>query len=197
VIRSFVKSVNAQDWDSVRKLVVPQFVRHSNAGGVLAVRSAEELITYLKNEYVTFPDAKETLLDLVAEGESVAVRSHFSGAQLGSTGSYRHRARCSPPRILRSIVSKEGALAKRGPSGTTCMGCNSSGTLKLRSNPESIRFLPQGPLSVDIDHNQFACPSSDQSVRHRNGSSGYNLFANTISQTLNLYMCGRSNLEFL
>jgi hypothetical protein len=35
VIRSFVRSVNAQDWDSVRKMVVPQFVRHSDAGGVL------------------------------------------------------------------------------------------------------------------------------------------------------------------
>src|SRR4029077_2834086 len=88
VIRSFVKSVNAQDWDSVRKMVVRQFVRHSDAGGVPEVRSAEELITYLKNEYVTFPDAEETLLDLVAEGESVAVRSNFSGTQSGSTGSY-------------------------------------------------------------------------------------------------------------
>ena len=31
-------------------------IRHSNAGGAPEVRSAEKLITYLKNEYVTFPD---------------------------------------------------------------------------------------------------------------------------------------------
>jgi predicted ester cyclase len=88
VIRSFVNSVNTRNWDSLRILLVPHFIRHSNAGGAPEVRSAEELITYLKNEYVTFPDAEETLLDLVAECESVAARSHFRGTQLGSMGSY-------------------------------------------------------------------------------------------------------------
>ena len=88
VIRSFVSAVNNHNWDHLRMLLVPDFVRHSNAGGVPEVRSAEELITYLKNEYVTFPDAEETVLDLVAEGESVAVRSHFRGTQRGSIGSY-------------------------------------------------------------------------------------------------------------
>lgn len=50
------------------------------------METSEELITYLKGEYVTFPDAEETPLDLVAEGESVAVRSHFRGTQVGSMG---------------------------------------------------------------------------------------------------------------
>jgi predicted ester cyclase len=88
VIRSFVDSVNTQNWDRLRILLSPNFIRHSNAAGTAEVRSAEELITYLKGEYVTFPDAEETLLDLVAEGESVAVRSHFRGTQVGSMGSY-------------------------------------------------------------------------------------------------------------
>jgi len=88
VIRSFVSAVNAHNWDNLRILLVPHFIRHSNAGGTPEVRSAEELITYLKNEYVTFPDAEETLLDLVAEGDSVAARSRFRGTQMGSIGSY-------------------------------------------------------------------------------------------------------------
>lgn len=88
MIRSFVDSVNTHSWDSLRILLAPHFIRHSNAAGVPEVRSAEEFITYLKNEYVTFPDAEETLLDLVAEGESVAARSHFRGTQRGSLGSY-------------------------------------------------------------------------------------------------------------
>src|SRR5271169_3645039 len=88
VIRSFVNSVNTHNWDSLRILLVPHFIRHSNAGGAPEVRAAEELITYLKNEYATFPDAEETLLDLVAEGQSAAARSHFRGTQLGSMGSY-------------------------------------------------------------------------------------------------------------
>jgi predicted ester cyclase len=88
VIRSFVSAVNARNWDNLRMLLVPQFVRHSSAGGAPEVRSAEELITYLKNEYVTFPDAEETVLDLVAEGQRVAVRSRFRGTQMGGIGSY-------------------------------------------------------------------------------------------------------------
>jgi steroid delta-isomerase-like uncharacterized protein len=88
VIRSFVNSVNTHNWDSLRILLVPHFIRHSHAGGAPQVRSAEELITYLKNEYATFPDAEETLLDLVAEGQSVAARSQFRGTQLGRMGSY-------------------------------------------------------------------------------------------------------------
>ena len=57
VIRRFVSAMNTQNWDSLRILLVPHFVRHGTAGGVPEVRSAEELITYLKNEYITFPDA--------------------------------------------------------------------------------------------------------------------------------------------
>jgi hypothetical protein len=59
VIRSFVDSVNTQNWDRLRILLSPNFIRHSNAAGTAEVRSAEELITYLKGEYVTFPDAEQ------------------------------------------------------------------------------------------------------------------------------------------
>jgi hypothetical protein len=69
VIRSFVNSVNTQNWDKLRILLVPNFMRHSNAAGAAEVRSAVELINHLKGEYVTFPDAEETLLDLVSENE--------------------------------------------------------------------------------------------------------------------------------
>jgi predicted ester cyclase len=88
VIRNFVNCINTQNWNSLRTLLVPNFIRHSNAGGVPEVRSAEGLIIYLKGEYVTFPDAEETLLDLIAAGESVAVLSHVRGTQAGSIGSY-------------------------------------------------------------------------------------------------------------
>jgi hypothetical protein len=50
VIRSFIDSVNTQNWDRLRVLLVPNFIRHSNAAGAAEVRSAEELITYLKGE---------------------------------------------------------------------------------------------------------------------------------------------------
>lgn len=104
VIRSFVNSVNTHNWDSLRILLAPQFVRHSNAGGAPEVRSAEELITYLKNEYVTFPDAAETLLDLVAEGRAWQHDLSFAAHRWGAWVRTLPPARCFPRPTLRSIA---------------------------------------------------------------------------------------------
>ena len=112
VIRSFVESVNAHDWDSLRILLVPHFVRHSNAGGVPEVRSAEELITCLKKECVTFPDGEETLLDVVAEGQRVAARSQFRGTQAGSMGSYPPSGRVLSATCLAIYRLEGGCIAE-------------------------------------------------------------------------------------
>jgi len=47
-----------------------------------------DLVAFLQAEFVTFPDATETLLDLVAEGDRVAARHHFRGTQLGAMGPF-------------------------------------------------------------------------------------------------------------
>lgn len=88
LVRAFVAAVNAQDWARLTELVDPTFVRHSFAAGPPGVQSAQDLIAFLKQEYLTFPDAKEELLDLVAEGEKVAARHLFSGTQSGAMGPY-------------------------------------------------------------------------------------------------------------
>ncbi len=65
-----------------------QFVRHSIAAGDPRVRSRSDLLMFLHREFETFPDAQETILDIFAEGEKVAVRHQFSGTQRGAMGSY-------------------------------------------------------------------------------------------------------------
>lgn len=86
VVRTFVEAINAKDWTRLRSVVAPDFKRHSVAAGEPGVRSAEELVAFLMNEYATFPDAHETLLDLVAEAQKVAARHLFRGTQLGPMG---------------------------------------------------------------------------------------------------------------
>ena len=88
LVRAFVDAINAQDWQRVFGLLASDFKRHSAAGGEQTVNSARELVAFLEAEFVTFPDASETLLDLVAEGDKVAARHHFRGTQLGPMGSY-------------------------------------------------------------------------------------------------------------
>jgi steroid delta-isomerase-like uncharacterized protein len=86
IVRAFVEAINAKDWARLRSVLAPEFRRHSVAAGEPGVRSTEELIAFLAAEYATFPDAHETLLDLVAEGEKVAARHLFRGTQLGPMG---------------------------------------------------------------------------------------------------------------
>ena len=93
-------------------LLTPHFVRHSNAGGDPEVRSAAELITFLKNECVAFPDAQETVLDLVAEGEKVAVRSHFFGTQSGYLDPYPPSGKVLSATILEIYRIEEGRIAE-------------------------------------------------------------------------------------
>lgn len=85
-VHAFVDAINTKDWARLRSVLAPDFKRHSVAAGEPGVRSAEDLIAFLLAEYATFPDAHETLLDLVAEGEKVAARHLFRGTQLGPMG---------------------------------------------------------------------------------------------------------------
>jgi steroid delta-isomerase-like uncharacterized protein len=87
-IRAFVDAINSQDWATLDSVVAPDFVRHSIAAGEPPVRSRADLVGFLRREYETFPDAQETILDIFAEGEKVAVRHHFRGTQHGAMGSY-------------------------------------------------------------------------------------------------------------
>jgi steroid delta-isomerase-like uncharacterized protein len=88
VVRAFVEAVNAQDWPRVIDLLAPDFTRHSAAAGEPQVRSAKDLVAFLQAEFATFPDAKETLVDLVAEVDRVAARHQFRGTQLGPMGPF-------------------------------------------------------------------------------------------------------------
>ena len=88
LVRAFVDATNAQDWQRVLGLLASDFRRHSTAAGEPPVNSARDLVAFLQAEFVTFPDACETLLDLVAEADKVAARHHFRGTQLGPMGSF-------------------------------------------------------------------------------------------------------------
>lgn len=86
VVRAFVAAVNAQDWVRLAELVAPDFIRHSYAGGSPGVHSRDDLLRFLRGEFETFPDAREVVADLLAEGDRVAVRHSFQGTQTGPMG---------------------------------------------------------------------------------------------------------------
>jgi predicted ester cyclase len=88
IVRRFVEAINAQDWAGLDEVVAPSFVRHSHAAGEPQVRSLADLKEYLRRELQVFPDARDSVLDLVAEGDKVAARHGFRGTQRGPMGPY-------------------------------------------------------------------------------------------------------------
>ena len=87
LVRDLVDAVNRQDWQRFEELVAPRFVRHSSTFGQSGITTRDQLRDYLMAEFRAFPDAHETISYLVAEGDKVAVHSHFRATQRGAMGS--------------------------------------------------------------------------------------------------------------
>ena len=87
VVREFVDAVNSQDWRRFDELVAPDFVRHSSTFGQSQITNRDRLRDYLIAEFRTFPDARESVNFLVAEGDKVVVHSHCRATQQGPMGS--------------------------------------------------------------------------------------------------------------
>ncbi len=88
LVHDFVDAINRQEWAALDRIVSPTFVRHSVAAGSQRVESRDDLKRFLQAEYITFPDAYESLIDLFAEGDRVAARHRFTGTQRGAMGPY-------------------------------------------------------------------------------------------------------------
>jgi steroid delta-isomerase-like uncharacterized protein len=86
VVRLFAEAINRRDWDALDDVVATDFVRHSKAAP--GVWSREDLKQFLRREFEIFPDAYESIEDIVAEGDRVAVRHSFRGTQTGPLGRY-------------------------------------------------------------------------------------------------------------
>ena len=112
VIAAFVEAINAQDWQRLTELVRPDFVRHSHAGGTPGVRSRDDLVRFLRGEFETFPDAREGIADMVAEGDRVAVRHAFRGTQSGQMGQHPPSGRVMAAEYLAIYRLADGLIAE-------------------------------------------------------------------------------------
>jgi steroid delta-isomerase-like uncharacterized protein len=87
-VQAFINAINSQEWTRLDSLVATNFVRHSVAAGDPPVQSRSDLVMFLRREFENFPDTQETILDIFAEGEKVAVRHHCNGTQRGAMDPY-------------------------------------------------------------------------------------------------------------
>lgn len=88
LVQRFGEASNARQFDVIAQLLTDDFVRHCQATSDVDVRSGEQFIEYLKNDAAVFPDSKQTLQYLVAEGDMVAFLITYEGTQEGQMGPF-------------------------------------------------------------------------------------------------------------
>jgi steroid delta-isomerase-like uncharacterized protein len=84
----FGEALNIRDFDAVRELLAPEFVRHCQATPDVVIKNREQFIEYLKMDDATFPDSRQTAELVVAEGDLVAFWLKYEGTQKGKMGPF-------------------------------------------------------------------------------------------------------------
>ena len=88
LVRRFGEASNARQFDVIAQLVTDDFVRHCQATPDVDVRSRDQFIEYLRNDAAVFPDSRQTVIYLVAEGDMVAFWITYEGTQEGQMGPF-------------------------------------------------------------------------------------------------------------
>jgi len=78
VIRSLFEALNEQNLTLLDKLVAPDYVDHT-----LQIRGLESLKQYIPMLPKGFPDLRENIEDIIAEGDKVWIRFEVTGTHKG------------------------------------------------------------------------------------------------------------------
>jgi steroid delta-isomerase-like uncharacterized protein len=111
-VTAFILAINEQEWATLDALVSDDVVRHSRTYGQTQLRGRKRFVEFLKNEAMTFPDANQKILYLVAEEDRVAAALQFTGTQEGPMGPFPASGRRIQTNFLAMFRLKEGRIAE-------------------------------------------------------------------------------------
>ena len=86
VIRRFFEAWNNRQPEEFDGLIAPDVVRHCQATPNVEVRSLDQLKEFLQQDTATFPDSRQTIVEMVGEGNLVGVWGTYEGTQHGAIG---------------------------------------------------------------------------------------------------------------
>lgn len=85
-IRHFVEAWNNRQPEAFDELMSPDVVRHCQATPAVEVRSLKQVKEFLRQDTASFPDSRQTIVHMVAEGDFVGVWATYEGTQRGPLG---------------------------------------------------------------------------------------------------------------
>ena len=112
VIHRFTDALNNKDFDLLDDLMVPDFVRHSQATPDVQVRSLDEFKELQKQFLESFPDQQVTIEMMIAEGDYVAGYATYTGTQDGPMGAFPASGKKVESKFLSVFRLKEGKIAE-------------------------------------------------------------------------------------
>ena len=112
VARRFVEALNNGDYDVLDELMMPDFVRHSQATPDVLIRSREEFKRFDKEYKTAFPDAQITIHFVLAEGDKVGAYMTFTGTQEGAMGPFPPSGRTVESKFLGIMRLESGKIAE-------------------------------------------------------------------------------------
>jgi steroid delta-isomerase-like uncharacterized protein len=86
VIRRFLEAWNNRQPEAFDDLIAHDVVRHCQATPNVEVRSLNQLKEFLRQDTAIFPDSRQTIVEMVAEGNFVGVWGTYEGTQRGAIG---------------------------------------------------------------------------------------------------------------
>src|SRR5262245_32721989 len=86
VIRRYLEAWNNRQPEAFDELIAPDVVRHCQATPAVDVRSLDQLKEFLQQDTAIFPDSRQTIVHMVAEGDLVGVWAIYEGTQRGPIG---------------------------------------------------------------------------------------------------------------
>jgi ketosteroid isomerase-like protein len=79
VIRRFLEAWNNRQPEAFDELIAPDVVRHCQATPAVEIRSLGQLKEFLKQDTAIFPDSRQTIVHMVAEGDLIGVWATYEG----------------------------------------------------------------------------------------------------------------------
>lgn len=88
LVRRMGEAIDGRRWDTLDRVVAPNFVRHCQATPQVDVCNLEAFKRFLQQDAAVFPDSTQTLKHMVAEGDLVAIWVTYAGTQQGEMGPF-------------------------------------------------------------------------------------------------------------
>jgi len=108
----FGEALNARNFDAVRDLLAPDFVRHCQATPDVVIKNREQFLEYLKMDALVFPDSVQTAERVVVEGDLVAFWLKYEGTQKGKMGPFSPSNKRMQLEVGGIFRIREGKLAE-------------------------------------------------------------------------------------